>query len=123
MTPSKLSDQWLFVSSNLSARSLPKLVQIRLAEAAAASYALANGSAEVDENFCLDARTLVANRMDASPESVDFATECCDLLSFDTLGSDVCFPSWPLLVRPSMLCIFCGARESGPIQCIVEGCD
>ena len=25
-----------------------------------------------------------------------------------------------LLVRPSMLCIFCG--ESGPIQCIVEGC-
>lgn len=123
VTPSKLSDQWLFVSSNLSARSLPKLVQIRLAEAAAASYALANGSAEVDENFCLDARTLVANRMDASPESVDFATECCDLLSFDTLGSDVCFPSWPLLVRPSMLCIFCGARESGPIQCIVEGCD
>jgi len=95
VTPSKLSDQWLFVSSNLSARSLPKLVQIRLAEAAAASYALANGSAEVDENFCLDARTLVANRMDASPESVDFAAECCDLLSFDTLGSDVCFPSWP----------------------------
>ena len=52
--PSKLSDQWLFLNSNLSARSLSKLVQFRLAEAAAASYALANGSAEVDESFCLN---------------------------------------------------------------------
>ena len=85
---SKLSDHWLFLTSNLSAKSLPKLVQFRLAEAAAASYALANGSEEVDENFCLDARL-------RSPQSVDFATECCDLLSFDTLGSDECFPSWP----------------------------
>ena len=33
------------------------------------------------------------------------------------------FSIMALLVRPSMLCIFCGARESGPIQCIVEGCD
>lgn len=96
VSPSKVSDQWLFVSSNLSARSLPKLVQIRLAEAAAASYAL-NGltGSEVDVSFCLDARNLAANRMDVRLEAVDFATECCDLLSFDTLGSDVCFPSWP----------------------------
>jgi len=91
---SKLSDQWLFLTSNLSARSLPKLVQFRLAEAAAASYALANGSAEVDENFCLNARLRYRLRYQI-PESVDFATECCDLLSFDTFGSDVCFESWP----------------------------
>jgi len=114
VSPSKVSDQWLFVSSNLSARSLPKLVQIRLAEAAAASYAL-NGltGSEVDVSFCLDARNLAANRMDVRLEAVDFATECCDLLSFDTLG-------------PSLLCIFRGTGEKGefgPIQCIVEGCD